>query len=555
MSSRTRVLIAGAGVAAFEATLALREAAGERVDIELVAPETKFWYRPLAVAEPFGLGEVRSFDLPQLAAEAGAQFTPGEVIAVDAIAHVAHTAAGAELPYDVLLIATGASPRTAVAGALTFRGPADTELIKKLLGELDRGDVQRLAVAVPSGAVWALPAYELALLIGAYVTARRIENVEIVLVTPEEEPLQLFGSTASAATKELLDERGITLHTRAHATEASDGQLLRLIPEAAIAVDRVVALPRLYGQPIDGIPQTRDGFIIVDEQSRVAGFRDVFAAGDVTSFPVKQGGIAAQQADAAAEAIAADLGAIPEARPFLPVLRGLLLTGGAPRYLRHEVSGGHGGTSAVSLEPLWWPPAKIVGRHLAPFLARLAGSDEPEPATAPAGAVPVEVELRPDDLARLQARRSALPLAGEETKDGREVQTVGEIMTTELLVVAPEDTLGEIAERMRERDVGSALVSDSGRLIGILTSRDLLGAFAGRVHSSEARAREWMTSEPISVVATTPLAAALQLMTDHAIHHLPVVEGDRPVGMVGARQLARAVAELARTRTGIGLGL
>ncbi len=128
-------------------------------------------------------------------------------------------------------------------------------------------------------------------------------------------------------------------------------------------------------------------------------------------------------------------------------------------------------------------------------------------------------------------------------------------MSTEVLTVAPEDTLGEVAERMRERDAGSALVSDFGRLLGILTSRDLLRAFAARVHASEARAREWMTSEPISVVQTTPLTAALQLMTDHAIHHLPVVEGDRPVGMVGARQVARAVAELARTRTGIGLGL
>jgi len=552
MSSPTRVLIAGAGVAAFEATLALREAARERVDIELVAPETKFWYRPLAVAEPFGLGEVRSFDLPQLAAEAGAHFTPGEIVAVDPVAHVARTAAGAELGYDVLLIATGASPRAAVAGALTFRGPADTDLIRTLLQELDRGDVQRVAIAVPLGAVWALPAYELALLIAAYVAARRIEDVQIVLVTTEEEPLQLFGSAASAAAAELLDERGITLRTHAHATEASEGQL-RLVPEAIIAADRVVALPRLYGRPIDGIPQNRDGFIVVDEQSRVAGFRDVFAAGDVTTFPVKQGGIAAQQAEAAAEAIAADLGALAQPRPFRPVLRGLLLTGGAPRYLRHEVSGGRGATSAVSLEPLWWPPAKIVGRHLAPFLAQLAGAAEPKPATAPPGAVPVEVELRPDDLARVEATRSALPLAGEEAKDDRQRRTVGEIMSTEVLVVAPEDTLGEIAERMRERDVGSALVSDFGRLIGILTSRDLLRAFAGRVHSSEARAREWMTSEPISVAATTPLTAALQLMTDHAVHHLPVVEGDRPVGMVGARQVARAVAELARTRSGIGL--
>src|SRR6266511_3410046 len=526
MTTTTRVLIAGAGVAAFEATLALVAAARERVAIELVAPEGKFSYRPLAVAEPFGLGQVRTFDLPELAAAAGAHFAPGEVVAVDAVAHVARTAAGGELAYDVLLIATGASPRTAVAGALTFRGPADTELIRTLLRELEGGAVQRVAVAVPLGAVWALPAYELALLIGAYVTARRIADVQIALVTPEEEPLELFGSAASAATKELLDERGIALHTHVYATEASDG-----------------------------IPHTRDGFIVADQESRVAGFRDVFAAGDVTSFPVKQGGIAAQQADAAAEAIAADLGAIAEAHPFRPVLRGLLLTGGAPRYLRHEVSGGHGGTSAVSLEPLWWPPAKIVGRHLAPFLAGLAGAGEPESATPPPGAVPVEVELRPDELARAEARRRALALAEEEAKGDREDPTVAEIMATEVLVVAPEDPLGEIAERMRERDVGSAVVSDFGRLVGILTSRDLLRAFAGRVHASEARAREWMTSEPITVVATTPLTAALQLMTDHAIHHLPVVEGERAVGMVGARQVARAVAELARTRTGIRLDL
>ena len=554
MTSPTRVLIAGAGVAAFEATLALRAAAGERVDVELVAPGPRFWYRPLAVAEPFGLGEVLTFELPQLAADAGAQFTLGEVTAVDAVAHVARTAAGTELPYDVLLIATGASPGTAVAGALTFRGPADTELIRALLRELDGGEVRRVAVAVPLGAVWALPAYELALLIAAYADARHIEDVQVVLVTPEEEPLRLFGSAASAAAKALLDERGITLHPHAYATEASDGQL-RLVPEGVIAVDRVVALPRLYGRPIDGIPHTRDGFIVVDQQSRVTGFRDVFAAGHVTSFPVKQGGIAAQQADAAAEAIAADLGAIPEARPFRPVLRGLLLTGGAPRYLRHEVSGGHGGTSAVSLEPLWWPPAKIVGRHLAPFLAGLAGAREPEPATPPPGAVPVELELRPDELARSEARRRALALAEAEANGDREDRMVGEIMSSEVLVVAPEDTLGEIAERMRERDVGSAVVSDFGRLIGILTSRDLLDAFAGRVHPSEARARQWMTSEPITVDATTPLTVALQLMTDHAIHHLPVVEGERPIGMVGARQVARAVAELARARPSVGLGM
>jgi sulfide:quinone oxidoreductase len=272
MTSPTRVVIAGAGVAALEATLALRAAAADRVDIELVAPETRFWYRPLAVAEPFGLGDVLSFELPHLAAEAGAQFTPGEITAVDAAAHVARTASGAELPYDVLLITTGASPRPAVAGALTFRGPADTDLIRGLLRELDRGDVRRVAVAVPLGAVWALPAYELALLIAGYADARQIEDVQVALVTPEEEPLQLFGSAASAAAKALLAERGITLHPLAYATEAKEGQL-HLVPEAIVAADRVVALPRLHGRPIDGIPHTRDGFIVVDEQGRGGGGR------------------------------------------------------------------------------------------------------------------------------------------------------------------------------------------------------------------------------------------------------------------------------------------
>jgi CBS domain-containing protein len=127
---------------------------------------------------------------------------------------------------------------------------------------------------------------------------------------------------------------------------------------------------------------------------------------------------------------------------------------------------------------------------------------------------------------------------------------VAEVMSTEPLVVAPEDTLGEVAEAMRARDLGSALVTDYGRLIGILTSRDLLRAFAGRVHPSEARVREWMTAEPVAVSADTPIEAAVTTMTEYGFHHLPVVDGERPTGMVGLRQAARQ----ARGRSGIGLG-
>ena len=304
MSSPSRVLIAGAGVAAFEATLAIREAAGSAWTSSWSLPRrssgTGRSLSPSRSASArFGRSTCRSSLRKPGRASPRARSSPSTPVA-----HVAYSAAGAELGYDVLLVATGASPRAAVAGALTFRGPADIELIRTLLHELDRGDVRRVAVAVPLGAVWALPAYELALLIAAYVTGPRIEDAQVVLVTPEEKPLQLFGSVGERG------RDGAPLRARHHTphTRLRDGSKRRAAATGSgriIAADRVVALPRLYGPPIDGIPQTRDGFIIVDEQSRVAGFRDVFAAGDVTSFPVKQGGIAAQQADAAAEAIAA----------------------------------------------------------------------------------------------------------------------------------------------------------------------------------------------------------------------------------------------------------
>jgi sulfide:quinone oxidoreductase len=539
-----RVVIAGGGVAALEAALALRALAEDRVSVEMLAPEPQFWYRPLAVAEPFGLGEARQFELAELAAAAGATFSLGALTGVDVGRRLAQTSVGRSIPYDVLLVACGAVPTPAVTGALTFRGPADTERIRDLLGEIVAGQVGRVAFVVPWGAVWSLPIYELALMTAAYLAERDLDHVELALVTPEDEPLQLFGRAGSEAVRELLEERGIAVQTGACPVELVDGEL-HLVPEGRVTADRVVALPRLRGTRIDGLPQTVEGFIPVDAHGQVHGLADVFAAGDITSFPVKQGGIAAQQADAAAEMIAAHAGADLTPQPFRPVLRGLLLTGRQPRYLRHELTGGAGDVSAASPEPLWWPPAKIVGRYLAPFLGAVAGVESPPEAPAAPGAVPVEVELERERIDALPAVRLEVGRAAEG-EDGR---TAGDAMSREPLVVAPEDTLGEVAEKMRERDLGSALVADYGRLIGILTSRDLLRAFAGRVHPSEARVREWMTAEPITVPAATPIDAAVTLMTEYGFHHLPVVEDERPVGMLGLRQAARQAR-----RTGIGLG-
>jgi CBS domain-containing protein len=117
--------------------------------------------------------------------------------------------------------------------------------------------------------------------------------------------------------------------------------------------------------------------------------------------------------------------------------------------------------------------------------------------------------------------------------------TVGELMTRDVLTVAPEDTIGESAQKMVELGVSSAVVSDFGRTIGILTERDLTRAVAGRVHSSEARVREWMTPDPVTVSESTPAEEAAQIMFEHKFRHLPVVADEHTVGIISIRDLAQ----------------
>jgi sulfide:quinone oxidoreductase len=373
---RFRVLIAGGGVAALEAALALQRLGEDRMSVALIAPEPRFWYRPLAVVESFGLGRLHGIDLAQLADECGALFVVDALASVDAEAHLVHTAQGAELDSDALLVATGARPVAAVPGAITFRGPADVEAFSTLLSSLRAGATARVVFAVPGGVAWPLPLYELALQTARFLDVHGVEGVELALVTPEEAPLGLFGAAASAAVADLLRHRRIDVHTGTYED---------------VTADVVVALPRLTGLPVAGLPCDANGFIPTDPNGRVHGLHDVFAAGDCTSFPIKQGGLAAQQADAAAETIAAAAGVPIEPEPFRPVLRGLLLTGEAPTFLRAEISGGLGDTSTATSELLWWPPGKIVGRYLAPFLAERAGAILAPPAGAEG--VPVDVEL------------------------------------------------------------------------------------------------------------------------------------------------------------------
>jgi sulfide:quinone oxidoreductase len=392
-----RVVIAGAGVAGLETALALRALAEDRVAVELVAPEQEFTYRPLAVAEPFRVGEVRRFPLSKLVAATGAELRSGAVAQVDPAKNVALLEDGQALDFDAFVLALGTRPSEAVAGALTFRGPVDGPALSALLDRATEGDLRRIVFAVPAAITWPLPLYELALLTAGYLTDHGTRSVDVLLVTPEERPLGLFGAEASDALRELLEIRGIELHLGTAPIAWRDG-LLEVAGLPPIDADAVVALPQLVGLALPGLPHDAAGFVPTDAHGRVPGTAAAYAAGDCTQFPLKQGGIATQQADAVAAAIAADVGAGIEPPPARPVIRGLLLTGLEPRYLRSDTGTGQ---SVVDTEPLWWPPAKIVGRYLTPFLAAQLGL---APSISEASrAAAVEVEIDPRDSASWSA--------------------------------------------------------------------------------------------------------------------------------------------------------
>ena len=362
------MLIAGGGVAALEAMVALRRLAGDLVDIELISPDHDFFYRPLSVGEPFGRGEVLRFDLKTLARGCGATHRLGSLASVDAGAREVRTSRNVTSSYDLLLIAIGARPREAVPGALTFRGEVDVPLITGMLSDIDRGLVKRAAFALPGGVTWPLPLYELALLTAEHAGGT---GLEITVVSPEESPLQLLGREASETVAGQLQDHGIRFLPMTYPNSYAKGEL-RLVPGPPLLVDAVVSLPRLKGIPLAGVPQDEDSFIPVDATCRVPGLDGVFAVGDITTFPVKQGGIAAQQADVAAAEIAAAAGADLVAKSFDPVLRGLLLSD-SPRFFRAELGGGRGNASIADSDALWWPAAKIAAPYLSPYLAEHAG--------------------------------------------------------------------------------------------------------------------------------------------------------------------------------------
>ena len=370
---RKRVLIAGGGVAGLEAMLALSKLAPGLADVQLLSSGHEFVYRPLLVAEPFGVTEQLRLDLGQAAEDAGARHALGTLAAVRPDEKLVETAEGETLSYELLLIAIGGKPVEAIPGGLTFGTEDEREGFQDVLAAFGRRGHERIAFVVPPGVNWSIAAYELALLTAAERDARRLQGTEILLVTHETAPLEVFGTAASGLVGERLSEAGISLRAGVRADRAVNGRL-RLESGEELEQAAVIALPQLRVPPIAGLPQRDGGFVQTDVTMRVAGLEHVWAAGDATWFPVKQGGLAAQQADVAARAIAAVCGAHVPMEPFQPVLRAALITGGAPEFLRAYLPS-RGETDASSGRSLWWPPVKVAGTYLGPYLARNLGDD------------------------------------------------------------------------------------------------------------------------------------------------------------------------------------
>jgi sulfide:quinone oxidoreductase len=379
--SKPRVLIAGGGVAALETALALHELAPGRLATTVIAPNEELIDRPMTVREPFAYPQAQRYPIAPIVADAGAELLVDELAWVDPAKRILHTQSDAAIEYDELVLALGGRISPRYEHAITIDDRKLDETLHGLIQDIEEGYVASVAFLAPGRIAWPLPLYELALMTAARAYDLDVE-LETTIVTPEDSPLAIFGPVVSNAIAEVLRQGRVKTINSAYAEVPRSGEIVINPGARHLRVDRIVALPELYGPCVRGIPLGEHGFIRVDEHCRAHGVEHVYAAGDATAFAVKQGGIGCQQADAAAESIAALAGAAITPEPFRPVIRGMLLSGEEPRYLTARITGGQGFSSQITDTPTWSPPSKIASRYLAPYLEHHQHAPAPEPVSS-----------------------------------------------------------------------------------------------------------------------------------------------------------------------------
>jgi sulfide:quinone oxidoreductase len=366
-SDKLGVIIAGGGVAALETALALAELAPDRTDVTVIAPNAEFVYRPMTVCEPFAYREAGRYPLESIVRHVGAKLLVDELHWVDPAKQTLHTKNGESIEYGALMLALGARAVPRYTHALTIDDRRLDETLHGLIEDVEGGYIHRLAFVSPGRIAWPLPLYELALMTAGRAYDMGIE-LAVTIVTPEDGPLAIFGANASRTVGQLLEKAGIETIASGYAEVPSAREVVINPGERHLHVDRTIALPELYGPSLRGIPLGEHGFIHVNSHGLVPDVGPIYAAGDATEFPIKHGGIGSQQADVAAQAIAALAGADVTPERFHPVIQGMLLTDSKPLYLTAQIAGGHGFSSEVSDAPSWTPASKIAAKYLAPYL-------------------------------------------------------------------------------------------------------------------------------------------------------------------------------------------
>jgi sulfide:quinone oxidoreductase len=350
------IVVVGGGIAALEAVLALRELAGNRVHMTLVADQPDFVLRPTLAAEALGRRGAQRHPLGVIAADLGIDLVPAAVASVDAEGHRVILRRGEPLPYDSLILAHGA--RTVAAfddPVVALGGTVEAQELRTLRDAIANGEVRSVAFVAPMRTGWLLPLYEAALL-----AAHSSHGLQVALVTRETRPLEAFGPEASATVAKALETAGVEFIAGQTAAVSEGTVLIPRHPLGSLSVDRIVALGLVRGLRIAGIPTSGlFGLVAVDPYGRVKGLKDVYAAGDATDYPVKHGSIAGQQADVVAAVVAARAGAAVTPEPFEPILRATLRTGAGEPIPLGEGAG---------VDEL----AKVPGRYLAPYLRKAA---------------------------------------------------------------------------------------------------------------------------------------------------------------------------------------
>ena len=472
--SRPVVCVVGAGTAGLEGLLSAREQLGAKAELRLIAPEHEFRYRPMSPGSLFRPALERGLAIADLVAQVGATWVADRADVIYESERNLLTRDGDTVDFDFLLLAIGARSKRALRQGHVWERGADPGFLDQIIEGITVGEVRSVAVAVPRGARWPIPAYELALILAWTATGT---DAQVALLTAEEQPLGALGRDATDAVARELDAAGVEVVTGVEVIDESernaqtpeladvllvpeepaeevdaligkpsDPASLRLDTGAAAEFERLVSLPTIVGPFIDGVATDAVGLIEVDEALKVCGSERVWAAGGCIASALEHSALSARQADAAIAAIAAAIagkapaGSTQSSRP--PELTGLLLTGARDQWLAENPVGTH----EPSTRCLWWPPGRAVGHMLA---QRIAAWD------------PSLHHALPSHPGGLEIRAPVALGCSERPSVGAGSEVSAEVRTARLRDIENRQQMGL---RRREREAAAELQALSTRL-------------------------------------------------------------------------------------------